>query len=244
MILEVCVDSFDSMDTAMKAGADRIELCSALELGGLTPSYGLMEKASACKDVEVFVMIRPRAGDFLYSEEEFDVMKRDVLKAKELGLTGIVTGILLSDGSIDLKRMKELVTLSHPLPVSFHRAFDDAQEPDRQISDLIDMGVIRILTSGMEESAWEAPDYLKSLQDTFGDQITIMPGAGIRPENIRMLAEKTGCSSFHMSGKSRSESKMEYRADLERRKSASEIYSNNYADYEKIRSVREVLDHI
>lgn len=244
MILEVCVDSFDSMDTAMKAGADRIELCSALELGGLTPSYGLMEKASGHKEVEVFVMIRPRAGDFLYSEEEFDVMKRDIRKAKELGLTGIVTGILLKDGSIDLKRMKELVTLSHPLPVSFHRAFDDAKEPDRQIPDLIDMGVIRILTSGLEESAWEGADYLKSLQDTFGDQITIMPGAGIRPENIRMLAEKTGCSSFHMSGRSRTESRMEYRADLERGKSVSETYSNYYADHEKIRSVREILDHI
>ena len=244
MILEVCVDSYDSMDTAMKAGADRIELCSALELGGLTPSNGLMEKASLCKEVEVFVMVRPRAGDFLYSEKEFDVMKRDIRKAQELGLTGIVTGILLKDGSIDLKRMRELVTLAHPLPVSFHRAFDDAKEPDRQIPDLIDMGVIRILTSGLEESAWEGVDYLKRLQDTFGDQITIMPGAGVHHENIRKLVEKTGCTSFHMSGKSRAESKMQYRADLERRKNTSETYSNDYADHEKIRSVREVLDHL
>lgn len=223
MILEVCVDSFKSLMTAQKAGADRIELCSALDLGGLTPSYGLMSQAREVEGLEIFAMVRPRPGDFVYAEEEFETMKRDVAIIKEMGFHGIVAGFLHRDGRIDLEKTRELLEEAKPLKFVFHRAFDEAKNPERDVESLIDLGVIRILTSGQRESALEGADCIRTLEERYGKRITIMPGAGIHGDNIEELHKKVQCAAYHMSGKT---DRGTYRE----------------ADYEKIKAVREILD--
>lgn len=241
MILEVCVDSYESLLIAKKAGADRIELCSALNIGGLTPSYGLMNQASQHKDIEIFVMIRPRSGDFLYSALEFETMKEDIDMVKKLGFNGIVIGMLLENGDIDIIRMKEIVEYSKPLHVVLHRAFDEAKNPELQMNDLIDIGICRILTSGQKNSAVEGLDYIKNLQEKYGDKITIMPGAGINYNNIENLCKTTKCNNYHLSGKIDVGTQMNY---LKRKNSFINIkeYSVEKADYEKIRNVRMILN--
>lgn len=244
MILEVCVDSLESLLIAKEAGANRIELCSALNIGGLTPSYGLMKQARNIEDLEVFVMIRPRSGDFLYSNREYDTMKYDIEIAKEMGFDGIVTGILLEDGSIDLEKMEELVKLSKPLKVVLHRAFDDARKPEKDIPKLINMGIERILTSGQRESALKGVEYIQAIQRSYGDQITIMPGAGISAENIEMIYNKTGCTHYHMSGKVNVGSRMKYRECIYRKNTALSEFIVEKAEYNKIKSTREILDEL
>ncbi len=225
MILEVCVDSYKSLITAKKAGADRIELCSALDLGGLTPSYGLMAQAMEVKDIEIFVMLRPRSGDFTYNAEEFETMKKDLEVIKKMGFHGIVGGFLREDGRIDLRRTREILEEAKPLKFVFHRAFDEAKNSEDQVEDLIDMGVIRILTSGQKEGALEGATYIRELQEKFGHRITIMPGSGINEENIKELHEMVKCPAYHMSGRIDRGTYME-------------------ADYHKIRTVRDLLDSL
>lgn len=244
MILEVCVDSYTSMITAKMAGADRIELCSALNIGGLTPSYGLMKKAKELKDIEVFVMIRPRSGDFLYDDNEFETMKSDIILAKEMGFQGIVTGILLSDGKIDIVRMKELVKIAHPLKVVLHRAFDDAKDPIEDIRKLIEMGICRILTSGQRKNALEGAEYIREIQKNFGIFITIMPGCGVNANNLEEIYKLTGCTNFHLSGKVNVGSKMEYRECTKRMNTPNSEFIIERADYSLIKRAREVLDTI
>lgn len=244
MILEVCVDSYTSMITAKKAGADRIELCSALNIGGLTPSYGLMKKAKDLKDIEVFVMIRPRSGDFLYDDNEFETMKDDIILAKEMGFQGVVTGILLSNGNIDIDRMKELVKTAHPLKVVLHRAFDDAKDPIEDIPKLIEMGICRILTSGQRKNALEGANYIGQLQKNFGDYITIMPGCGVNANNLEELYKLTRCTHFHLSGKVNVGSKMKYRQCTKTMNTPNSEFIVERADYNLIKRAREVLDTI
>lgn len=244
MILEVCVDSFKSLLIAREAGANRVELCSALNIGGLTPSYGLMKQASNIKDIEIFPMIRPRAGDFLYDEWEFETMKKDIEIAKEMGFDGIVTGILLEDGRIDLERMKELVEIAKPIKVVLHRAFDDAKEPEKDIPVLIEMGIIRILTSGQRKNALEGADYIKEIQKDYGDKITIMPGAGINRYNIEEIHKKVNCGHYHMSGKLNVGSKMKYKDYIERMDTPSSELIIEEADFDNIKAVRDRLDSL
>lgn len=244
MILEVCVDSFTSLLTAKKAGADRIELCSALNIGGLTPSYGLMKQAKSIEDIEIFIMIRPRSGDFLYDEMEYDTMKNDIEVVKEMGFDGIVTGMLLEDGRIDLEKMKEIVELAKPLKVVLHRAFDDAKEPEGNIPDLIDMGIERILTSGQRENALEGIEYIANIQKLYGEKITIMPGTGINGGNIEEIYNKTGCTNYHMSGKVDIGSKMKYRECIKRRNNPPSEFLVERADLNNIKEVREKLDRL
>lgn len=242
MILEVCVDSFKSLKIAKDAGADRIELCSALNIGGLTPSYGLMEQAKEIEDVEIFSMIRPRSGDFLYNNEEFETMKKDVKLVKKMGFQGIVLGILLENGKIDLERMKEMVEIAKPLKVVLHRAFDDADEPEKDIPVLIDMGIIRILTSGQRKNALEGADYIAKIQKDFGDKITIMPGAGISAENIEEIHNKVNCRHYHMSGKVNTGSQMKYKDYIKRMETLDSELILEEAKWENIKAVREILD--
>lgn len=244
MILEVCVDSYTSMITAKKAGADRIELCSALNIGGLTPSYGLMKKAKELKDIEVFIMIRPRSGDFLYDDNEIETMKSDIILAKEMGFQGIVTGILLSDGKIDIVRMKELVKIAHPLKVVLHRAFDDAKDPIEDVPKLIEMGICRILTSGQRKNALEGAIYIGEIQKNFGGFITIMPGCGVNANNLEEIYKLTGCTNFHLSGKVNVGSKMEYRECTKRMNTPNSEFIIERADYRLIKRAREVIDTI
>lgn len=240
----MCVDSLKSLLIAKEAGANRIELCSALNIGGLTPSYGLMEQAREVKDIEVFAMIRPRSGDFLYNESEFETMKKDVGLVKKIGLHGIVTGILLENGKIDLERMKEIVELANPLKVVLHRAFDDADQPEKDITSLIDMGIIRILTSGQRKNALEGASFIADIQRKYGDKITIMPGAGINKKNIEEIHNIVKCQHYHMSGKVNVGSNMKYIDYIKRMETPDSELVVDEANYENIKAVRKILDSI
>lgn len=244
MKLEVCVDSYTSIVTAKNAGADRIELCSALNIGGLTPSYGLMKKAKEIKDMEIFVMIRPRSGDFLYDENEFETMKNDISIAKQMEFDGIVTGVLLRDGRIDIERMRELVKIAYPLKVVLHRAFDDAKNPIEDIDKLIEMGICRILTSGQRANALEGANYIAKIQERFGDSITIMPGCGVNAGNIEEIYRLTGCTHYHLSGKVNIGSQMEYRECIKRMNTPVSEFVLERADYDLIKRARDVIDNI
>lgn len=241
MELEVCVDSYSSLMTATKAGADRIELCSALNIGGLTPSHGLMQQAKTLEGVEIYVMIRPRSGDFLYDHGEYETMKKEVANVKEKGFHGIVTGFLKADGTLDLERLEEMVELADPLKVVLHRAFDDANQPEKQIPRLIDMGIQRILTSGQRKTALEGAEYIQRIQQEFGKAITIMPGAGVNADNIEALYQKTGCTHYHMSGKTEVGSKMEYRACIHRSQTPLQEFMIQRADHDKIKAAKDLL---
>ena len=184
MIVEVCAESYEYAVKAEKAGADRIELCKDLHLDGLTPDYECAKKTIDSLNIPVFILIRPRAGDFIYSDEEFELMKRDVVKFKEMGCKGIVSGILNSDNSIDLKRTKELVELSRPIEFTFHRAFDIVNDPLIEIENLIELDVDRVLTSGQKDKAIKGLELLMQLKSISKNRIKIMPGSGINKSNI------------------------------------------------------------
>ena len=184
MIIEVCAESYEYAVKAEKAGADRIELCKDLHLDGLTPEYECAKRTIDTLNIPVFILIRPREGDFIYSDEEFELMKQDIVKFKEMGCKGIVSGVLNYDNSIDIKRTKELVELSRPLEFTFHRAFDIIINPLKEIEKLIEIGVDRVLTSGQKNKAIEGLDLLLELKNISKNRIQIMPGSGINKSNI------------------------------------------------------------
>jgi len=184
MIIEVCAESYEYALKAEKAGADRIELCKDLHLDGLTPDYESAKRTIDTLDIPVFILIRPRGGDFIYSHEEFELMKRDILRFRKMGCKGIVSGVLNSDNSIDIKKTKELVELSRPLEFTFHRAFDKVNDPLYEIENLIGLGIDRVLTSGQKEKAIDGLVLLKQLNSISNNRIKIMPGSGINKSNI------------------------------------------------------------
>ena len=185
MIVEVCAESHKHAVKAEKAGADRIELCKDLHLDGLTPDYQTAKNTIKKLNIPVFVLIRPREGDFVYSNEEFELMKRDILKFKEIGCKGIVSGILNNDKNIDIERTKELVKLSRPLEFTFHRAFDVVKDPLNEIENLVEIGVNRILTSGQKDIAMDGLVLLEKLNSISDKRIIIMPGSGISKNNLK-----------------------------------------------------------
>ena len=185
MIIEVCAESYEYALKAEKAGANRIELCKDLHLDGLTPDYESAKRTIDSLNIPVFILIRPREGDFIYSNEEFELMKRDIIKFKEMGCKGIVSGVLNDDNSIDIKRTKDLIELSRPLEFTFHRAFDIVSDPLKEIENLIRMGVDRILTSGQKNKAIEGLYLLEKLNNISKKRIVIMPGSGISNTNFK-----------------------------------------------------------
>ena len=185
MIIEVCAESYEYALKAEKAGANRIELCKDLHLDGLTPDYESAKKTIDSLNIPVFILIRPREGDFIYSNEEFELMKRDIIKFKEMGCKGIVSGVLNDDNSIDIKRTKDLIELSRPLEFTFHRAFDIVLDPLKEIENLIGLGVDRILTSGQKNKAIEGLYLLEKLNNISKKRIVIMPGSGISNTNFK-----------------------------------------------------------
>lgn len=201
MQLEISVFSIDAAIKANKGGADRIELCSNPREGGTTPPYGLIKAVTENTDVQIFPIIRPSGGNFCYSDDEFELMKKDILFCKETGCNGIATGILLSDNSVDVKRLKELVQLAYPMKVSFIRAFDLTPDPIKALYDVMEAGCERILTSGQALKAIDALPLIKKLAILAGDDISVMPGSGIRPENIKEIVEKTGVHEVHSSAR-------------------------------------------
>ena len=184
MILEVCANSYESAINAEKGGAHRIELCENLSVGGLTPNFDLAKKVISELNIPVFILIRPRKGDFNYSKNEFEQIKKDIILFKDLGCKGIVSGILTKDKNLDINRTKELIKLSRPLEFTFHRAFDEVINPIETLHQLIKLKVNRLLTSGQMKTAIKGIDMIKKLIILSEDNIKIMPGSGINPGNI------------------------------------------------------------
>ncbi|MEI7596891.1 MAG: copper homeostasis protein CutC [Bacteroidota bacterium] len=245
-LLEVCAASIESAINAQKAGAVRIELCSALSEGGLTPSFGLIKQARELLKIDINVLIRPRAGDFFYSAAEFEVIKQDIIFAKNAGANGIVIGLLLPSGKVDVKRMKELVKLAKPLPITFHRAFDMCDNFGEALEDLISLGCVRILTSGGGVSAINTINQLKFLVKKADERIIIMPGAGITDENIAIIAKETKATEFHASGKTKVFSKMLYRNEnaYMGTEALQSEYTHLESGYEQIKRLVDVLEEL
>ena len=184
MILEVCANSYESAINAEKGGAHRIELCENLAVGGLTPNFDLAKKVISELNIPVFILIRPRKGDFNYSKNEFEQIKKDIILFKDLGCKGIVSGILTKDKNLDINRTKELIKLSKPLEFTFHRAFDEVINPIETLHQLIKLKVNRLLTSGQKKTAIDGIDMIKKLIILSNNKIKIMPGSGINSRNI------------------------------------------------------------
>lgn len=203
MILEVCVDHIRSVIAASKGGANRIELCSALSEGGLTPTIGFLKTAKRLTKIPIFAMLRPSPGGFIYTEEEKEIILSDLDDLKSAGADGFVVGALKNLNEIDIEFCTKIVNKAAPLHVTFHRAFDFTlpQEMDKNIEILITIGIKRVLTSGFSASAIKGLDHLERLSK-FMDRIIIMPGAGVNMMNIREIIEKTGCSEIHASARS------------------------------------------
>jgi len=211
IIVEVAVESVDGALIAQQNGANRLELCSALELGGLTPSAGLMCAVKKNSSIPVFALIRPRSGDFLYSETEFETILNDVLEAKKQELDGVVIGFLNSDGTIDLNRTKKVCELAFPMKVTFHRAFDVCNNPYKALEDIIEAGCHRILTSGQAQTAFDGIITIQTLVEKAQNRIVILAGSGVRANNVMEIIEKGSVKEVHTSAKIQIDSKMTYR---------------------------------
>ncbi|MDY0290343.1 MAG: copper homeostasis protein CutC [Sphaerochaeta sp.] len=213
MKIEICLESIESVIAAEKGGADRVEFCADLFEGGTTPSLGAFKVARANSSITMSVMIRPRGGDFCYSDLEFAAMKEDITLFKEAGADCVVFGILTPDGEIDSKRNKELVELARPMEVTFHRAFDMTPNAERSLETLIGLGVDRVLTSGLEATVIEGLEVLVALVKQAGDRIIVMPGCGITERNFAFLDSKVKAKEYHVFVPGTTESKMTYRPD-------------------------------
>jgi copper homeostasis protein len=208
--LEVIAFTIESCSVIERAGANRIELCDNPGDGGTTPSYGFLKLAREKVSIDLYPMIRPRGGDFLYSDDEFELMKKDVLLCKEIGCDGVVIGLLTADGTIDKKRTAELIGLAYPLGVTFHRAFDRVRDGFEALETLIAIGCERILTSGLTPNVTEGTAMLARLVNAADERIIIMPGSGVRSNNIAELAKQTGAVEFHTSARTMISSRMSY----------------------------------
>jgi copper homeostasis protein len=197
LLLEISVESAEGAAAAERGGADRIELCSDLKAGGVTPGAESMRRVREMVRIPVFAMIRPRAGDFVYSNAEFAEMKHEIATAKELGMDGVVLGILTKEGCVDVAQTRELVESARPLPVTFHRAFDEISDLHEALQDVIQTGAKRILTSGGARSALEGAAVLAELVEAADDRIIILPGAGITASNIQQIVRQTRATEFH-----------------------------------------------
>ena len=238
-LIEIATTDFATTRSAVVGGADRIELCAALAEGGTTPSYGTIRQCRESFDVPIFPIIRPRSGDFLYTAEEFRLMMHDVLACKQLGCDGVVIGLLEKDGSIDIHRTQKLVEAAYPLEVTFHRAFDRCANPYEALEQLIKIGCQRILTSGQKPTVMEGLDILVELVKAADDRIIIMPGSGVRKENIKLLAEKTGAIEFHSSLRSKADTKMEFIHPAFA--TSEESFINPFIHSEEVKALRTAL---
>lgn len=210
ILLEICAGSITSCLAAQEGGAHRVEFCDNLLEGGTTPSYGQIAVARERLWIGLNVIIRPRGGDFLYTDLEYEVMQRDIIACKKLGVDGVVIGILTADGDIDIAHCKALVELATPMHVTFHRAFDVARDPFKALEDVIATGCKRLLSSGQAANATAGAALLKELQQAAGERLVVMPGAGVRSNNIAELVATTGCKEFHTSARLPFASKMRY----------------------------------
>ena len=201
MIFEVCSNSIQSAINAEKGGASRIELCSGLQIGGITPSYGLISECKVHVNIPIHVLIRPRGGNFVYSQAEIDIMKIDIIYCRRAGIAGVVIGVLDEEGNVNEPIMQELVALAHPMKIAFHRAFDRVRDPSAALESIMKTGCDILLTSGQEPKAIDGIDLIAKLVQQANGKIEIMPGSGVNVGNVVEIVEKTGASSIHFSGK-------------------------------------------
>ena len=240
--IEVCAFSLESCLAAEKGGANRIELCGSMYEGGTTPSAGLIQVAKQQVSIEIHAMIRPRGGDFCYSENEISVMQADIRMAKQMGCEGIVLGILQPNGRVNISQTKGLVNLAKPMQVTFHRAFDMTTDYSEALEDIIETGCDRILTSGQKNTAMEGIEAIEKLVKQANNRIEIMAGSGVNASNVQTLIH-TGVNALHLTGKSIRDSEMIYRKEGITMGGLSEVpeYEIVYSDFKKIRAVVEVV---
>jgi copper homeostasis protein len=237
MILEIAANSVASALAAQEGGAGRVELCTALELGGLTPSAAQIELARERLTIPLYVLIRPRAGDFLYNDLECETMLRDIEACDAAGCDGVVLGVLDADGHVDMPRSRSLMSAAGNMGVTFHRAFDLTRDPLLSLSDLIELGCERVLTSGTQASALEGAELIRQLVELSAGRISVMPGAGVDARNIGKLWEITGASEFHASAKRQHPSGMRWQPPLLKDMQGGEWRS----DVEQIQSIAAAL---
>lgn len=244
-VLEVCVDSVESAIAAYQGGADRIELCGDLAVGGVTPSLILFRKIREYTDLKIRVLLRPRFGDFCYSSYEREQMREEAQQFAEMGADAIVTGVLRPDGSLDTEEIRTLLACAGNAGVALHRAFDMCENPLEALEQACNLGVKTILTSGQRNSAWEGRTLLKELQEKSRGRVEILAGAGVESQNIEPLYRETGITSYHMSGKVKKESLMQFRNPRVSMGfpgfSEYEIWQTSE---EKVRSARNVIDSL
>lgn len=238
MILEICAGSWDSALAAKRGGAHRVELCSGLDEGGLTPSWGLIDKVCGMEGIQKHVLIRPRGGDFLYSDDEKDIILRDIEMARSLHADGVVVGALLADGNIDLDFLHQCVAAAQGMNVTFHRAFDLCANPFEALEQIISAGCNRLLTSGQASTALDGADMLQKLVEMAGSRLAIMPGCGVTPENAAAILTKTGAKEIHASARSLKKSVMKFRHEgVEMGKAGSDEYSLKVTDEALVRKI-------
>lgn len=243
-ILECCVDSVESAIHAAKGGASRLELCANLIIGGTTPDVALVKEIRKYSDIRIHALIRPRFGDFCYTEHEMEIMKSQICALKEAGVEGVVIGVLDVDGNLDISKMKELMQEARGLSVTLHRAFDMCKDPFQALEEAISLGVHTILTSGQKASAWEGRELLCQLIKQADGRIDIMAGAGISASVIEKLIPVTTGTSYHMSGKITLDSKMKYRkADVSMGLPSLSEYEIWQTSEEAVREAVQVLEH-
>jgi copper homeostasis protein len=245
-ILEICTYSVEGSIAAQAGGAHRVELCDNLPEGGTTPSAATIALARKHLTIDLHIMIRPRGGDFYYSTIEFETMAKDIEVAKSLGANGVVLGILLPDGTVDIRRTQKLVALARPMSVTFHRSFDMTRDPISALEDIICCGADRILTSGQKNSAPDSVEILKELIDRAGERIVIMPGSGINDQTVLILVNATGAKEFHMSAKKKIDGSMKFRKSGISMAGIKDIdeYHRWVTDGEQVRKVAQILARI
>lgn len=197
MIKEACVESYLASLEAQQRGADRIELCENLSVGGTTPSYGTVKVCLEKLNIPIFPMIRPRGGNFVYSEDEIEIMKQDILLFKDMGVQAVVFGILTEDNKIDLEKMSELIQIARPMQVTFHKAIDDLENPLEWIEDLISIGVDRILTSGTQNTAAEGKEIINAMIEKAAGRLKIVVAGKVSKDNIADLQKEINNDEFH-----------------------------------------------
>lgn len=242
MLIEICTNGINSCLNAQKGGANRIELCDNLLEGGTTPSFGMIEIVKKHLNIPIFVMIRPRGGDFHYSYLEFEIMKNDILHCKKIGVEGVVFGLLNIDGTIDTTRTEALIKLAQPMKVTFHRAFDRCNNLPKGLEQLIDLGIDNILTSGGQLKAINGLPMLKKLVQQADNQVQIIVGSGVNPQNVHHF-KNIGITNFHFSATEILNSKMQFRAGVFDKREQLNIseFELRQSSLERIREMKDIL---
>ena len=241
VLVEACVDAIDAAIEAERGGAERLELCGELLQGGVTPSAGLIAAVWDKIDIPLFVLVRPRPGDFLYSDDELDVMRRDIEQLKTLAVDGVVIGTLTADGDVDVERMRELIALARPLSVTFHRAFDFVRDQDAALDALLELGVERVLTSGGAPTAVEGATRIAALAQRAGDRMIVMAGGSITAANVGQVVAATGVKEVHVRGAAPVQSAMKHRREVSLTKTGASDYERSVTRADEIRRVVDLV---